>query len=111
MKWLAYVVGAVRSFALWRRGLEAVPAITVLRARAEEIRRSELARLLDGRHDLSESDRRRLDALTRRIVNRLMHEPTVRLRAAAEAGDAVRVADLQHLLGLEPTAGAVNGSR
>ena len=104
-----YVIGAVRAFAAWRRGLQAAPAITALRARAEDIRRSELARLVDEWDDLSDTDRRRLDALTRRMVTKLMHEPTVRLRAAAEAGDATRVADLQHLLGLELPFG-VGGS-
>jgi glutamyl-tRNA reductase len=83
-----YVADAVRAFAAWRRGLRAAPAITALRARAEEIRRSELARVTDGWEGLSEADRRRLDALTRRMVSKLLHEPTVRLRAAAEAGEA-----------------------
>jgi glutamyl-tRNA reductase len=104
-----YVLGAVQGYAAWRRGLSAAPAITSLRQRAEAIRRAELARL-DGQWDsLSEGDRERLDALTKGIVNKLLHEPTVRVRAAAEDGDgeALRhLESLRHLFGLELEASA-----
>ena len=39
-----HVLDAVQGFAAWRRGLQAAPAISALRARAEEIRRAELDR-------------------------------------------------------------------
>lgn len=97
-----YVLGAVQGFAAWRRGLQAAPAITSLRERAEEIRRAELARISAGWEGLSDEDRARLEALTRGIVNKLLHEPTVRVRAAAETGDALQhVESLRHLFGLE----------
>jgi glutamyl-tRNA reductase len=79
-----HVLGAVRSFAAWRAGRAAGPAIAAMRARAEEIRRAELERL-DGQWEgVSEADRRRLELLTRRIVNKLLHEPTVAIRASAQ---------------------------
>lgn len=97
-----YVLGAVQGFAAWRRGLQAAPAITSLRERAEEIRRAELARIAAGWEGLSEEDRARLEALTKGIVNKLLHEPTVRVRAAAETGDSLQhVESLRHLFGLE----------
>lgn len=103
-----FVIGAVQGFSAWRRGLKAAPAITSLRERAELIRQGELARL-DGQWDgLSEADRARVEALTRGIVNKLLHEPTVRVRAAAEEGDgeALRhLESLRHLFGLEAPAG------
>ncbi len=68
---------AARAFAAWRRGRGPRPPITALRARAEEIRRSELDRFADRWEGLSDADRPRLDALTARIVNKLLHEPTV----------------------------------
>ena len=80
-----HVLGAVQGFAAWRRGLRAAPAIVALRARAEEIRRAELDRAAERWEGLSEADRARLEALTRRLVNKLLHEPTVGLREAAEA--------------------------
>jgi glutamyl-tRNA reductase len=103
-----FVIGAVQGFSAWRRGLKAAPAITSLRERAELIRQGELARL-DGQWDgLSEADRARVEALTKGIVNKLLHEPTVRVRAAAEEGDgeALRhLESLRHLFGLEAPAG------
>jgi glutamyl-tRNA reductase len=104
-----FVLGAVQGFSAWRRGLSAAPAITSLRERAESIRLGELARL-DGQWEgLSDADRRRVEALTKGIVNKLLHEPTVRVRAAAEDGDgdALRhLESLRHLFGLEaPTGG------
>jgi len=103
-----FVLGAVQGFSAWRRGLSAAPAITSLRERAESIRQGELARL-DGQWEgLSDADRRRVEALTKGIVNKLLHEPTVRVRAAAEDGDgdALRhLESLRHLFGLEAPAG------
>ena len=102
-----YVIGAVQGFSAWRRGLTATPAITSLRERAEAIRQGELDRLDGQWDDLSEADRRRVEALTKGIVNKLLHEPTVRVRAAAEDGDgdALRhLESLRHLFGLEAPA-------
>ncbi len=80
-----YVREAAGAFAAWQRARGADPAISALRARAEEIRRAELDRAAERWEGLSEADRERLDALTRRLVNKLLHEPTVALREAAEA--------------------------
>jgi glutamyl-tRNA reductase len=102
-----FVIGAVQGYASWRRGLNAAPAITSLRARAETIRQTELERLEGSWEQLSEADRARVEALTKGIVNKLLHEPTVRVRAAAEDGDgeALRhLESLRHLFGLEAPA-------
>ena len=103
-----FVIGAVQGFSAWRRGLSATPAITSLRERAEEIRQAEMERIEGQWDDLSEADRARVEALTKGIVNKLLHEPTVRARAAAEGGDgeALRhLESLRHLFGLEASAG------
>ena len=103
----AFVVAAVQDFSAWRRGLSAAPAITSLRARAEAIRLGELARVEGQWEGMSEADRRRVEALTKGIVNKLLHEPTIRARAAAEEGDgdALRhLESLRHLFGLEAPA-------
>jgi glutamyl-tRNA reductase len=100
------VLGAVQGFSAWRRGLAAGPAISSLRARAEEIRRAELGRLEGQWDDLSPADRERLEGLTKGIVNKLLHEPTVRMRAAAIDGDDLRhLESLRHLFGLEAPTG------
>jgi glutamyl-tRNA reductase len=102
-----FVLGAVQGFSAWRRGLTAAPAITSLHARAEQIRRAELERIASQWEGLSEADRSRLEALTKGIVSKLLHEPTVRVREAAEEGDALRhLESLRHLFGLEASAGS-----
>jgi glutamyl-tRNA reductase len=96
-----FVIGAVQGFSAWRRGMTASPAIASLHARGEEIRRAELARIEAQWEGLSDADRERLEALTKGIVAKLLHEPTVRVRAAAEDGDALRhLESLRHLFAL-----------
>jgi glutamyl-tRNA reductase len=85
-------------FREWQAGLEVVPAITSLRARAEEIRAAELAKL--GR--LSEHERRTVESVTAQILNKLLHLPTVRMKEAAAADQGAAYADaVRHLFGLE----------
>ncbi|MDX6494494.1 MAG: glutamyl-tRNA reductase [Gaiellales bacterium] len=99
----AIVVEQADEFRNWLAALEVVPAITQLRALAEQIRVGELERM-EGRWDaLSEADRERLDQLTRSMLNKLLHLPTVRLKElAAENGDAAHVAAMNELFGLTP---------
>ncbi|HEY2326337.1 MAG TPA: glutamyl-tRNA reductase, partial [Gaiellaceae bacterium] len=86
-------------FAAWRASLDVVPAIASLRERAEQIRRSELARV-DGR--LSERERRTVDSVTQQILNKLLHLPTVRMKEAAAGANGTSYADaLRHLFGLD----------
>ena len=85
-------------FREWQASLEVVPAITSLRARAEEIRGAELAKL--GR--LSDDERRTVEAVTAQIINKLLHLPTVRMKEAAAADQGAAYADaVKHLFGLE----------
>src|SRR6476620_6133683 len=99
----AYAIVAIQAneFRSWLAALEVVPAITQLRALAEQIRRDELERM-DGRWEsLSEADRERVDQLTRSMLTKLLHRPTVRLKElAAEHGDAAHVAAMNELFGL-----------
>ncbi|HEY0388065.1 MAG TPA: glutamyl-tRNA reductase [Gaiellales bacterium] len=90
-------------FRRWLAALEVVPAITQLRALAEQIRRDELERM-DGRWEsLSPADRERLDRLTRSMLNKLLHRPTVRLKElAAENADAAHLETVTELFGLGP---------
>jgi glutamyl-tRNA reductase len=66
-----------------RAAREVAPLVTELRARAEQIRQSELARFRSKLDALPEGARGTIEALTQGIVNKLLHEPTVRLKDAA----------------------------
>jgi len=62
---------------------EVAPLVAALRARAEEIRVGELARLGNRLGSLDERQLRAVDTLTKGIVAKLLHEPTVQVKAAA----------------------------
>jgi glutamyl-tRNA reductase len=99
------VVEAVAGFCDWRAGLAAAPAIRDLREWAERVRQDEVGRLAGSWDSLSDADRERVEALTRALVNKLLHEPTVRARAALGQADGMRhIESLRHLFGLEAPA-------
>jgi glutamyl-tRNA reductase len=95
------VAAEAEKFHEWQASLDVVPAITSLRALAEEIRAAEL-RKADGLLErLDESQRRAVEAVTAQIVNKLLHLPTVRMKQAAAAADGVLYAEaVRHLFGL-----------
>lgn len=80
---------------------EVAPLIVALRERAEAIRQAEIDRLAARAGGLDEDALAQLDALTRSIVNKLLHEPTVRLKEEAATARGERLADaLRHLFAL-----------
>ena len=85
----------------WYRSREVGPLIKGLRAHGEAVRLAELERLLLGLDGLSESDRDRIEAATRRLLNKLLHPSTVALRQAAADPNAIDFLDrLREELGL-----------
>jgi glutamyl-tRNA reductase len=76
-----------------RSARELAPLVSSLRARAEELRTGELARYRTKLAELSASERAAVEALTAGIVNKLLHEPTVRLKDAAGTGRGELYAD------------------
>jgi glutamyl-tRNA reductase len=69
-----------------RAAREVAPLVSSLRARAEELRNGELERFRAKLDGLDPEAREVVEALTQRIVNKLLHEPTVRLKEAAGTG-------------------------
>jgi glutamyl-tRNA reductase len=79
------------------------PLVSALHDRAEEIRASEIARLEGRTRELGEAERELLETITRRIVAKLLHEPTVNLKSAAGTARGEALADaFRELFGLEP---------
>jgi len=98
----AIVKDEARRFTEWRRALSVVPTIGSLREMAEQIRIDEFKRVAGQWESLSDADSERVEQLTRAIVNKLLHQPTVRLRAAVAAGDGVaHLESIRHLFGVE----------
>ena len=94
-----FVAEEADRFRSWRASLDVVPAIASLRARAEQIRSAELAKV-EAR--VSDDERRTLESVTAQILNKLLHLPTVRMKEAAVSSDGAVYADaVRHLFGLE----------
>ncbi|MEX0658904.1 MAG: glutamyl-tRNA reductase [Egibacteraceae bacterium] len=96
----AIVAAEAERFAAWTRSVRVEPTIAALRARAEEVREAEVRRHGARLGDLDAGQQAVVDALTRRIVNTLLHTPTVRLKAAADRGDDAHGAALRELFDL-----------
>ncbi len=95
------VVEEAERFREWQASLEVVPAITLLRARAEQIRAAELAKL----PPLPAETRASVDAVTAQMLNKLLHLPTVRMKEAAAADNGAEyAAAIRHLFGLDEPA-------
>jgi glutamyl-tRNA reductase len=90
-----------QEFRGWLAALEVVPAITSLRTLAEQIRIAELERAEGRWEGLTDADRERLDAITRSMMAKLLHRPTVRLKELAAERESERYAQaVTELFGL-----------
>jgi glutamyl-tRNA reductase len=93
----AIVAEEQQRFDGWFAALRAVPTIKHLRARVEDIRSAELERAL-GRIDLDDGQRSAVEALTRALVNKILHTPFTRLRQQAEREDGMACLEVARLL-------------
>ena len=83
-------------FAQWHDARDVVPVITGLRARWGDMREDELGWLWQRLGHLPAEDRELVESFSKRLLNKLLHEPTTRLKQGvangrgAEFVDAVR---------------------
>jgi glutamyl-tRNA reductase len=87
-------------FDRWLGTLDVVPTITALRQRAETIVQEALRENEPRWESLSEADRERVGVMARAIVNRLLHEPTLRLKRGEEGYEHLHA--LRELFDLGP---------
>jgi len=76
----AIVTGEVEAFVKWLNGLELVPAIKDIRSSIELLRDAELQRHRNWLATLPVEERVRIEALTRGMVNKLLHRVLTGLR-------------------------------
>ncbi len=89
-------------FERWLGSQEVVPTVTALRERADSIVERVLAENESRWESLSEGDRERVELLARAVAARLLHEPTVRIKAGADRADSyLQVSALRELFGLD----------
>ncbi len=79
----AIVWEEVERFGTESTARQAAPLVAALRATAEGIRRHELERFGSGLASLDDNQRQAVEALTKSIIAKLLHEPSVRLKAQA----------------------------
>jgi glutamyl-tRNA reductase len=79
------------------------PTIRALRARAEQVRQQELAKAATRLAGLDDRQRAAVEAVTRGLVNKLLHDPMVQGKALAARPDGdLYVAALRQLYHLDP---------
>ena len=86
-----------------RTGREVAPLVSALRSRGEDVRLAELERFRSRLDGVDGKTAEAIEALTRGIVAKLLHEPTVRVKEAAGSGRGELYADaLSALFDLDP---------
>ena len=103
----AIVAQEVRDFLAWQRAAKIAPTVVALRSRADAVVDAELSRLAGRLPDLDPAERAEVQATVRRVVDKLLHTPTVRVKELADAPEGLSYADaLRELFGLDRAAPA-----
>jgi glutamyl-tRNA reductase len=97
------IAAEVEKYWEWLAGLAAVPVVADFRSRMERLRAEELAMALRRMSGLSSEQAEGVEMFSRALMNKFLHEPSVRLRAAATNGRGLGVIDAaRYLFALEP---------
>ncbi|ADG98103.1 glutamyl-tRNA reductase [Segniliparus rotundus DSM 44985] len=99
----ALVAREVASYLQGQLQQSVVPTVTALRLRADEVVAEELLRLESKLPDLDQSQRTEMAKTVRRVVDKLLHMPTTRVKELAGDGEGGKYAEaLRELFGLAP---------
>jgi glutamyl-tRNA reductase len=96
----AIVEEEIHRFAGWLGQLEALPTVSALREHGDAIVERVLAENEGRWESASPRDLVRVEALARSIANRILHEPTIRLRSLSEARSHASLQLVRELFGL-----------
>lgn len=99
------VAAEVASYLACQRMAEVTPTVTALRQRAADLVAAELLRLESRLPDLGDEQRQEVACTVRRVVDKLLHAPTVRVKQLAGTPGADTYAEaLRELFELDPQA-------
>ncbi len=99
----AIVDAEVDAFSKWLTGLDVVPIIVALRDQVEAVRTAELNATLAALPDLTPREHHALEAMTRTLVNKILHAPITQLKQH----DAFYLAEACRLFDIEEVESAV----
>ena len=98
----AVIAEEVQKFWDWVAGLAAVPVVREFRDEMDRLRSTELAAALKRIGPLSPEQADAIEQFSRSLMNKFLHEPSVRLKAAAANGRGLGVVDAaRYLFALE----------
>jgi glutamyl-tRNA reductase len=101
----AIVAEEVAAFLAARRAASVTPTVVALRSMATGVVTGELDRLHARLPDLTEAQRLEVEHAVRRVADKLLHQPTVRVKELANSSEAVSyAAALAELFALDPEA-------
>ena len=96
------VLDEVEAYAAAQRAEAVAPTVAALRVMAADVVRAELERLRGKTPALSDKDRAEVERTVRRVVDKLLHVPTVRVKQLAGAPGGSSYAEaLRELFGLD----------
>ncbi|MCW2994005.1 MAG: glutamyl-tRNA reductase, partial [Conexibacter sp.] len=96
----AVVEDEIQRFARWMGTLDVMPTIAALREHGDGIVEQVLAENAGRWESASARDRARIEAMARSLMQRLLHEPTIRLKSVDRDGGHGRVQFARELFGL-----------
>jgi glutamyl-tRNA reductase len=91
----------IQHFAAWLGSLEVLPTVSSLRSWATNIAEQVVRENAGKWETASEKDLLRVEGLARAIVNRLLHEPTLKMKELQDGRVHSRMALVRELFGLE----------
>ena len=99
------VLEEVGQFLSWQRSVRVAPTVVALRTKASEVVVAELARFDARTVGLDGATRREVETAVRRVVEKLLHAPTVRVKELAGGPDGEQYAEvIRELFDLGRTA-------
>ncbi len=97
------VAEEVAAFLGWQRAVSVAPTVVALRAMADSVVQAELVRLTGRLPDLGTRERAEIEQTVARVVDKLLHAPSVRVKQLAEEPGGQAYADaLSRLFDLDP---------
>ncbi len=93
----------VDRFQQGQRALDVVPAIVEMQKSFEEVRQAESRRMQAKLQSLSNDQRAAVDALTRGLMNKYLHQALAAIKTAAREGDSSTVKTICDIFALDPS--------